>query len=472
MATEITTVLATEGAFTEERFFQLFPVSRYTFPFLPKDAKGFVTHQPDLDAVHYSHYQFFDVSGPVPQSRSDPRFDRRDLEVEQFMATHFQEGQPIMDVEIDLKAGPSNSASPFKTTVCSVYPLCIRDTVLFDILYECDYLFKFMNRFFLQIVFDKKSGDVVGENDFIIAREVRDGRVHVAKTTRRAGYVKLKNTIRFFALLEKGNVEQWKVGYDKYKAQGGDFRAQLTFHDVHVAASDDGKELFLSDLRPLVLVDAPPDHPGHFFKKFVECHYFELKRAFPVYQRLEIMFKYCAVGMHCAQGALRDRGEGLQEVGVFADSFYGLGGIRAPHRIVHMPSYTPMPRAPKADPVKRVYVIRRALEGVPLPAVGALAHSALLLETASGKQSILEYGVGDDHNQVALTSIDQLDPTWTKQARGDVPDRDVTPEDMLQIMEMRAPPSYNAHDANCHLVQQRTREAVGIRVENPYAPLW
>jgi hypothetical protein len=472
MSTEVDAVLASEGAFSEERFFQLFPVSRYTFPFLPKDAKGFVTHQPDLDAVHYSHYQFFDLSGPVPLPRSDPRFDRRDLEVEQLMAAHFQQGQPIIDVEIDLREGPGSGASPFKTTTCSVYPLCIRETVLFDILYECDYLFKFMNRFFLQIVFNGKTGDVVGENDFIIAREVCDGQVHVAKTTRRAGYVKLKNVIRFFALLEKGNVEQWKLGYQKYKAQGGNFRAQLTFRDVHVAPSDDRKELFLADLRPMVLVEAPPDHPGHFFKKFVECHYSELKHAFSVYQRLEIIFKYCAVGMYCAQGTLRERGEGLQEVGTFADSFYGLGGIRAPQHIIHMPPFSPMPKVPKADPVKRVYVIRRALHGVPLPAVGAVAHSALLLETASGKQSILEYGVGEGHNQVALTHIDHLDSSWTRQASGDVPDRDVTPEDMQEIMELRVPPAYNAHDANCHLVQQRTREAVGIRVENPYTPLW
>ena len=472
MSAEVDTIVASEGAFSEDRFFELFPVSRYNFPYLPKDEKGFVTHMPDLDAVHYSLYQWFDVSNPMPLARSDPRFDRRDLEVEHLMGTRFQEGRPIMDVEIDMRAGPGNSASPFKTTVCSVSPLDIKETVLFDILYECDYLFKFMNRFFIQIVFEGKTGDVVGENDFIIAREVIDGRVHVAKTTRRAGYVKLKNTIRHFALLEKDNLEQWKANYLKHKALGGEFRAQLTFHDVHVAASHDGKEVFVADMRPLVLVDAPPDHPGHFLKKFVECHFSDIQRAFPVFQRMQIIFKYCALAMHCFQGVPRARGEALQEVGLFADSFYGLGGVRGPRGIRPMPPFVPMERVPKTDAVKRVYVIRRPLQGVPIPAVGAMAHSALLLETESGKQSILEYGVGDGHNQVALTPIDRLDPTWTRQVQGDVPDRDVTPEDMLQIMELRAPPSYNAHDANCHLVQQRTREAVGIRVENPYRPLW
>lgn len=475
--TEVLCMLRDEQPFPVDMFGRMFPVSVYTFPHLDKDAAGFVTHE----SLHrWATYNLFDVAEGVPTPVTDPALEERDLAVELIMTT-----TGIAQLELDLR-GPPTLDRAFRTTHCYMSPPDAHKTALFDIVYEADHLFKYFFRYFVQIVFKHKYADV-GAMDFIFAREPTDGVVHVTKTLRRAGFTALKNEIRLFALRHKEEVPQWTASFDEYDNQ--EFRAQLTFQEVGITVSPDATHLMVHDVVPRVLVgpphesaavELPGDHPAHVFKQFMEAHYPALKRAFPVYQRMESVFKWCAVNKFLQPESAKPCVKPVF-VDCFADSIHGLGGVKMnailAHR--HVPFIMNQPRfiAKPVDPVARVHVIRRSLSALPGKA-GAVAHSGLLLVTASGQRSILEYGVdvGNGKRGTALRPLgpgEELDGAWTQQQLGAAPDGSYSTDDMKTIMESHAGKGgYNMHSHNCHMAQEATRRAVGIHVDQPYKPLW
>lgn len=61
--------------------------------------------------------------------------------------------------------------------------------------------------------------------------------------------------------------------------------------------------------------------------------------------------------------------------------------------------------------------------------------------------------------------------TWKRQTRGERVKCSVSIDDVKGIMENAMKGSdYNILYHNCHLAQQRTRDAMGLNVESPYDP--
>lgn len=475
---DVLCMLNHEQPFPVDMFYQMFPVSDYTFPHLDKDRAGFVSHEPKR---RWATYNLFHIQGCNAKPVTDPVTEERDMVLEDFMVN-----TGTAEFEIDLQ-GPPLLNRAYRTVHCYMAPQSAHKTVLFDILYECDHLFKYFYRYFAQIVLQGKPFADVGGMDFIFAREHNNGFVHVTRTLRRAGFTALKNEVRLFALRHKAEVAGWIAAYQKYDNQ--EFRVQLTFDQVPVSASPDGAYLQIHDLVPTVLVGPPrgsvdvvlpDDHPGFVFKQFVQTHYPALKRAFPLFYRLETVIKWCAVNKF-----LNPASSSASTMPIFVDSFadsiHGLGGIKAAPRIMHQPIPF-IQRQPRftlrpADPVARVHVIRRSLAALPFKA-GAVAHSGLFLVTESGQRSILEYGVDTENGKRGtvlrpLAEGEALDPVWTQQQHGAAPDGVFSTEDVKAIMEGHgSQKAYDIQSHNCHMAQEATRRSLGIRVEQPYAPLF
>jgi hypothetical protein len=470
-STNVLCMLSEEQPFPADMFHQMFPVSAYDFPHLDKDHAGFVSHDP---THRWAAYNLFRIQDSMAKPVTDPVAEERDMAVEEFMVA-----TGITEFEIDLQ-GPPLLDRRYRTVHCYMAPQSGHKTVLFDILYQCDHLFKYFYRYFVQLVFQGKPFAEVGGMDFIFAHGAKNGFVNVTRTLRRAGFTALKNQVRLFSLRHKAEVPQWTAAFGKYDDQ--EFRVQLTFDEVAVTVSPDGAYFQIHDLVPTVLVgpNLPDDHPGLVFKQFVQTHYPALKRAFPLYQRLETVVKWCAVNKF-----LKPERPATSTTPIFVDSFvdsiHGLGGIKGAPRIIHppVPFIQRQPRftSTASDPVARVHVIRRNLQAFPFKA-GAVAHSGLLLVTEKGQRCILEYGIdtGNGKRGTVLRPVaegEALYPLWTQQEVGAAPDGSFSVEDVKAIMEGHgSQKAYDIQSHNCHLAQEATRRSLGIKVEQPYAPLW
>lgn len=83
---------------------------------------------------------------------------------------------------------------------------------------------------------------------------------------------------------------------------------------------------------------------------------------------------------------------------------------------------------------------------------------------------LLEY---IDDSQVHMKDFQPDGYDWKIQEHGQALDKQMTPEEIRSIMESQVrTEKYNIHNHNCHLAQEKTRRAIGLKVDQPYNPLW
>lgn len=131
--------------------------------------------------------------------------------------------------------------------------------------------------------------------------------------------------------------------------------------------------------------------------------------------------------------------------------------------------------------IENIYVIRRNLGPIPFH-MGWLAHSGLLLKTTSGEFYICEYGVENNQNAVScyklIGSFSNMSTrseftlkngkVWKKQLKGSSV-KNITVEQLKKSMEDVAwKHNYNMLFWNCHIVQETTKEVVGLSIEHKY----
>lgn len=303
--------------------------SDYTFPHLLKDSDGFVVH-PTID--NDCDYSAFTIESGKWRAIVSPA-KHRDVALEEV----FGRFPDLNQVEIDLKAAPGCAG------VCeaSLSPPTIAFTAVYDVLFYTDWLFKFINRYLCGLLFEERSYDSIGRKDLIVTFSPVSGDYMAAPTYRRAGFTALKNEVMLFKLQNRANLALWRRDHAKYAAEKREFRAQLLFGQLDVSIHGDVVQF--GEIVPCVLVGdnvgqpLPDDHPAHVLRQFVETHYPRLRKAFPVYRRLEAIFKLCAInglvnmdGVNPSPTAIP-----LHKVARHVESVYLRGGIKLQPDISH-----------------------------------------------------------------------------------------------------------------------------------------
>lgn len=451
---------------------EMFPNCSYTFPWLEKDSLGFIVNRHG-SYKQYVTYDTFDLSGHVVHDLKLVR----DFELEDVVFGH-----DLTTLAIDLDDSPRSSRL-FRMCESKIYPASVKHTVLYDVMYYSDWLFKMVWRYLLHTVFHL-FGDA-GEDDFLISKTPgEDGMYHIKPAKRRDGFTALSNLVRLFALRHgTQQVEEWKENFRRFRDSYADHRSAIHLEFPHVEFEIDmgSNVVHILPFSPQVCVHFVGDHattpypengPLNVMKLFFEEFYHKLREFFPVYARLENAYRMMIVNRVILNKTCHDISD-MVPVEDHADSVALQGGLRLfPRTLKPLPTVIqPPPSPPPADTVVNVKVVRRSLAGVPV-AVGAIAHSALLLTTRNGQRHIVEY-LADSKVHVTNVSDSNLSSVWAEQAVGQVPDRAFSVDDVRTIMDTHTKgEKYNVHTHNCHLSQQRTRKAMGLRVENPYNPLF
>jgi hypothetical protein len=441
-------------------FAKMFPTCSYTFPWLEKDEKGFILN----DAVPYADYSFFKIRDGQLEICHDEKKTIRDRELE-------DAARNLTSVEIDLR---SNAGTLYVTNQCWVSPASIAGSAAYDTLYYSDYLFKFLWKYLCHIIFKSKPVQTAGENEFLLSRIAgTDGMFHIECALERGQeFKKLSNLVHLFALKNKEHLAGWReIWHNRDSTKI--FRATLSFPKIEYSA--DSSHIFIN---PNLIPHVQEDSEGHgqVLKKFIEDHYMDIKKVFPIFRRLENLYKIIL-----ANKILKGHEHAVTEpeltfIEDHVDSIAFYGGIKLQAKVwtpVVMPEWPYKKiqvQAPVTEYVTTVKVARRPLTFMPSK-LGAVAHSGLVLETNTGKKYLLDY---HENSEVQLNI--QSDATlneWQVQEHGDGMESHLSPEDLKEIMiGQTSTKKYNVHHHNCHLAQQRTRQALGLRVVNPYVPLF
>lgn len=296
-------------------------VSTYAFPALSRDEHGVVAHH---QAGKYAAYVCFQLMNGFYQPVLSGN-DVRDCALEDVFRAH----PTLVELELDLRQG----LHP-RTCIASLYPASIAFTPVYDVVYYSDWLFKYIWRYITRLILLNQPFDQVGLNDHVLSVVPNtDGLYTAVPTTRRAGFTALKNEIMLFKLRNKQHLEPWRANFAKYTSDTVQFKAQLMFE--HVDVEDHGDKVFMHNVTPRVLLGdmqglpLPRDHPAHILQAFVEAHYPKLKAAFPVYTRLETVFKLLTLNAlnQNTQAGLKLK-DVLTAVATHVESPYLNGGVK------------------------------------------------------------------------------------------------------------------------------------------------
>jgi hypothetical protein len=108
-----------------------------------------------------------------------------------------------------------------------------------------------------------------------------------------------------------------------------------------------------------------------------------------------------------------------------------------------------------------------------------MAHSGLLLKTKDGRYFICEYGVENDKNKTSIYEVNIKESNcdkfyangkkWNKQICGTNLEKQASIQSIKETMENASQKhSYSMLFWNCHMMQETTREKLGLKVENKY----
>ena len=415
----------------------------------------------------------------------------RDYNIEKFIIAN-----QITHIQINLIS--KNLDANYVTNDCSIYPKGIeRCPDIFDTIYITDYFLKYFNNIFIKmIIFDRTIDDTLKQS-FIFSHCEINNQYKVSSLINFERFIEIAKLVQEFKK-DISDIEKVKESY--IKSENGNVSVMINYEDIDYSCEKTNNQFKfqLNPLKPKPMVtykvnDKYQDLPlyAKYFELFITKYYNEIASIFPIYKRLENIYRLCAI--NCITIAFRDSDDitdftieqkfvennNCSYVDTFASSILCSGGIVIKPTKYTLNSY--IPRLTKALGNKtennKVYVVRRKLGGI--IKTGAISHSAILQKYNDKYYltEVLETGVRQV--EVNMKDIDNYtefqfeDYQWSKQQKGDIVSEDYNPDIVKKKMEnvFNSRGKYNIYTNNCHLAQQDLRKALGINVENPYKPL-
>lgn len=256
----------------------------YSFPSLITDEKGIFT----AECKKYYTYDFFTNMGELI---CEPE-DQRDFELEKFILLN-----EVTLINFDLDKAPNEVHPLFESTRCNVYPEIIKNIpAVYDTLFLCDYLLKYIARILLQVLVLQRTPDQIVTSNYVLSYKAVEGKYPIANIHKRAGFTKLLNTVRLFALKNKSQTAIIRESYESFKSSPNQIRVNLNFPQIHYSLDDQYLQFYplVPDINITYGADAVPFYLS-FVKIFFEQHYQDIKTAFPIYNRLENIYRLCAL---------------------------------------------------------------------------------------------------------------------------------------------------------------------------------
>lgn len=254
----------------------------YNFPSLPIDENGIIiTNCPEYQKFNKFNKSDFSI---IHSSISDEELENAVL------------SNNIMEYKIDLDTSPKGLPF-FESHNCSIYPEIIKDIpVIYDTLYICDYYLKFIYRIVLQYLVLERTDDEVIFSNFLIAYKEINSQYAVSSLNDRPEFIQIIKVIKSFVEKYKDD-PKIKESYQDTLGKDAIIRIQITYKNI--LFSTDDEYLYFLPLIPEVEMSCSLNKELSYFltyvKKFVEDHYDDIKNAFPIYNRLENLYRLCAI---------------------------------------------------------------------------------------------------------------------------------------------------------------------------------
>jgi len=284
-------ILKNESSIPKEQYIQLFQLDKlpYDFPSLKTDDEGIFTGEID-------EYDLFDTfklnNGSYQYELKNP-----DTEIEQFII-----GNKIKQMRIDLRRYLNGI---FGNHQSYVYPeLIASNSAVYDTLYLTDYLLKHIYRILMAIIINGTDEELIKQETYMISMREIEGKYKVSNVKYNYGFLRLIDIISNFVsdnnLKEKQ--EELNAEHIEFKKLNTIISASISYEDIKYTLEDD--VLNLKKLKGKINItcwkdDEQIELPSYtkYLQQFFNKYYDDIKKVFPIYNRLENIYRLCALNV-------------------------------------------------------------------------------------------------------------------------------------------------------------------------------
>jgi len=274
----------------KDDYIRLFEVkASYDFPTLKIDDDGIFTGETDK-------YDLFDE---FKLNNGNYRYELKnpDIEIENFII-----GNKIKQMRIDLR---NNLTGTFSNHKSYVYPLLIAsNSAVYDTLYLTDHLLKYIYRILMAIIINGVDEEYIKQETYMISMREIEGTYKVLNIEFHYGFMRLINMISYFVKDNnlKDKQEELKAEYMEFKKLNRTISASISYEDIKYTLEDD--ILTFKKLKEKINIVCWKDDeyfelPSYakYLQQFFREYYDDIKNVFPIYNRLENIYRLCALNV-------------------------------------------------------------------------------------------------------------------------------------------------------------------------------
>ncbi len=276
----------------KEKYIRLFQLDKlpYNFPSLKTDDEGIFTGETD----EYDIFNTFKlVDGSYQYELKNP-----DTEIERFIIDN-----KIKQMRIDLR---QNLKGTFSNHQSYVYPLSIAsNSAVYDTLYLTDYLLKHIYRILMAIIINGADEELIKQETYLISMREIEGTYKVSNVEFHYGFMRLIDMISNF--VRDNNLKEKQIElnaeYIEFQKLNTTMSASILYEDIKYTLEDN--ILTFKKLKEKINIvcwgkdDEYFEIPSYakYLQQFFREYYDDIKNVFPIYNRLENIYRLCALNV-------------------------------------------------------------------------------------------------------------------------------------------------------------------------------
>jgi len=284
-------ILENQLGIRKEEYQRLFEVKAvYDFPSLKTDDDGIFTGETDT----YDKFDNFKLAdGNYQYELENP-----DIEIERFII-----GNKIKQMRIDLRI---NQKGTFSNHHSYVYPMSIAsNSAVYDTLYLTDYLLKHIYRILMAIIINGADEECIKQETYMISMREIEGTYKVSNIEFHYGFMRLIDMISNFVSDNNIKEKQAEITAEYLefrKLENTQMSASISYEDIRYTLKDDvltfkklKEKINITCLKDDEYIEIPSF--AKYLQQFFLEYYDDIKTIFPIYDRLENIYRLCALNV-------------------------------------------------------------------------------------------------------------------------------------------------------------------------------
>jgi hypothetical protein len=438
-------------------YMRLFKVkASYDFPTLKTDEDGIFTGEID----EYDIFNTFKLNnGSYQYELKNP-----DTEIEQFII-----GNKIKQLRIDLR---QHLKGTFSNHQSYVYPIIVAsNSAVYDTLYLTDYFLKHIYRILMAIIINGADEELIKQETYMISMREIEGKYKVSNVEYNYGFLRLIDMISNFVSDNnlKNKREELRAEYMEFKKLNTIMSASINYEDIKYTLQDD--ILTFKKLEEKINITCWKDDeqqiklPSYtkYLQQFFNEYYDNIKKTLPIYNRLENIYRLCALNVILDNFTTETKLNESIYVDTYPRSILCSGGIvLAPQNFIRT---LPKPQQPITNKVVEICGIKRGLADAPI-SVGSLHHAGIMIKTSTNEYHIVEYGPSGGvlrkiNPNISGLTMNEEGHNWTIDSCDKMRSNEYDPQRIKTLMDIIIyGQSYDLIAHNCQDIKRKILEAL------------